>query len=177
MPTPPGSTLFSQSGPDDHFKVNSGSRSPSAPRLRWARPVHSRGQLESYLSFVELPERYLSSPVLTEPHLACTKEHGLPFLAALMRSQLAKIPFENLALHYSPHREASLDADELFERMVGSKSNRGGHCLQLNAFFGNILRSVGFEVMSSAARVNTDCQAVALRPGYRGSSYNGWYGS
>ena len=117
---------------------------------------------------------YRSSPILDRPQLARDKEHGLPFLTALMRFQLAKIPFENLVLHYSDHREASLDADELFDSMVGSKSNRGGHCLQLNSFFGNVLRSLGFDVITSAARVNTDCQAIASSSSYQGSAFNGW---
>ena len=139
-----------------------------------SREVYSVGEIDAYLSFICFTEPYRSSPLLGSPKLARDKEYGLPFLQALMRFQLAKVPFENLELHYSPSREISLDADSLFEKFVGSGSNRGGHCLQLNTFFGIVLRSLGFEVMTSAARVNTDCQAVAANPGYRGSSYNGW---
>lgn len=147
----------------------------SQSNARSTRPLYSQSQLEAYLAFIKLPEPYLSSSILAHPHLARNVVPGLPFLTALMRFQLAKVPFENLALHYSPHREVSLDADELFHNMVKSKSNRGGHCLQLNTFFGNVLRSLGFEVTSLAARVNTDCQAVASSVGYGGSSYNGWW--
>ena len=146
----------------------------SALISRSARPLYSRGQLEAYLAFIGLPKPHRSSSVLSDSRKALDKEHGLPFLKTLMLFHLAKVPFENLVLHYSSHREASLDADELFDIIVASKSNRGGHCLQVNTFFGNILRSIGFEVMTSAARVNTDSQAVATHPGYRGSSFNGW---
>ena len=138
------------------------------------RAIYNAGQLDAYLSFIHFPEPYRSSSSLGDPKGERAKEHGLPFLQALMRFQLAKVPFENLELHYSPSKEIPLDADALFERFVHSGSNRGGHCLQLNAFFGNVLRSFGFSVVTSAARVNTDCQAVAANPGYKGSSYNGW---
>ncbi|KAL9088351.1 MAG: hypothetical protein Q9165_006276 [Trypethelium subeluteriae] len=151
------------------YQQSSGSVSTDTPR-----EVYSADKIDAYLSSICFTEAYRSSPLFGSPKLARVKENGLSFLQALMRFQLAKVPFENLELHYSPSREISLDADSLFEKFVESGSNRGGHCLQLNTFFAIVLRSLGFEVTTSAARVNTDCQAVATKPGYRGSSYNGW---
>ena len=134
--------------------------------------IYSPSQLETYLAFINLREPYRTSPLRWDQRVARREELGLPFLSALMRFHLAKVPFENLVLHYSPCKEAVLEANELFDRII--TTNRGGHCLQLNAFFATVLRSLGFETMTSAAKVNTDCQAVAANPGYDGPSYNGW---
>ena len=146
------------------------------PDLRSARPAYSKSQLEAYTRLISLPEPYRSSPILAHPHLAREKAHGLPFLTALMRFHQAKVPYENLSLHYSPSssagREPSLNADDLFDRIVRDGRNRGGHCLQLNAFFAHALRGFGFDVTTSAARVSTDCQSIPSKPEL--PRYNGW---
>jgi hypothetical protein len=153
--------------------------SPEIAHSRSARPHYSNDQLYAYFSLIELPSANLSSPLLAEPALARTRAHGLPFLAALMRHHLAAIPFENLALHFPPQRDVrlndiSLDVQEIYKHIVEHGAGRGGHCLQINCMFGTVLRSLGFEVMSAAGRVNTACQDVARLPGYKGPSYNGW---
>ena len=139
-----------------------------------SRPRYSREQLDTYFAAIKLPAAHLSSPLLKDPLLARTYIHGFPFLSALILHHLATVPFENLELHYSPYRNVSLDAEELYVRMVERGERRGGQCMQLNGLFGTVLRSLGFDVMSTAGRVNTACQAVARTPGYRGPSYNGW---
>lgn len=78
--------------------------SSETPHSRSNRPQYSTAQLHAYFSFIALPPVFLSSPLLAEPSLARTSTHGLPFLAALMRHHMATIPYENLALHYSPPR-------------------------------------------------------------------------
>ena len=148
--------------------------STEVPHSRSSRPAYSSDQIQTYLDLIRLPATYRSSSALNDPTLAYTRTHGLPLLEALMRYHLATIPFENLALHYSSTREVSLDPLEIFRIIVEEKRGRGGHCLQMNCIFGTVLRSLGFEVMSTAARVNTACQAVATSPGYSGPSYNGW---
>ena len=143
-------------------------------RLRSNHTMYSLEQLGAYFARIALPPDLLASPLLKTPDLARTREHGLPFVAALMRHHLAAIPFENLSLHYSPHRYVPLDMDEVYKRMVEQGTGRGGQCMEMNGLFGNVLRSLGFEVMSTAARVNTACQDAARHPGYKGPSYNGW---
>ena len=144
------------------------------PLSRSSRPTYSSDQIQAYLDLIRLPATYRFSPALNDPTLARTCTHGLPLLEAVMRCHLATIPFENLGLHYSSTHEVSLDPLEIFRIIVGEKRGRGGHCLQMNCIFGAVLRSLGFEVMSTAARVNTACQAVATSPDYSGPSYNGW---
>ena len=148
--------------------------STTPPDALSARPVYSESQIQAYLDFIEFPASLRSIPKLDRGQIEPpqSKEHGLPFLTALMRYQLAKVPFENLVLHYSPHQEASLDPQDLIEQIIANKSNRGGHCLQLNAFFGTVLRSFNFAVMSSAARVNSDIEASRERN--QESRYKAW---
>ena len=138
------------------------------------RCTYSKSQVKAYIEFIDLPEPHRSSPLLDNARLAQDEHYALPFLTTLMRFHTAKIPFENLTLHYSRHRDVTLEPDELYERLISSGSRRGGHCLQLNCFFGTMLRSIGFEVVSSAARVNSDSQAAANSPNYSGSRYSGW---
>ena len=151
--------------------------SQEIPHSRSKRPLYSSSQLNAYLTRIDFPISYLSSPILADPGnpaLVHTEDHGLPFLTALMRHHLAAIPFENLSMHYSRNRDMTLDVEELYSIFTEQGSGRGGHCMQMNAMFGTILSSLGFHVTTVAARVNTACQAVARNPGYRGPSYNGW---
>lgn len=149
------------------------------PHSRSTRPQYSTAQLHAYFSLIALPSTFLSSPILAKPLLARTSEHGLPFLSALMRHHMATIPYENLSLHYSPNPstpspDATLDVQQIYSLIVEGGMGRGGHCLQMNGMFGTVLRSLGFDVMSTAARINTACQEVAKSPDYKGPSYNPW---
>ena len=96
-----------------------------------------------------------------------------------MRHHIVAIPYENLALHYSPHHKITpndmmLDVQEIYSLIVQEDGGRGGLCMQMNGMFATVLRSLGFEVMSTGARINTACQDVASSPGYKGPSYNAW---
>jgi hypothetical protein len=150
------------------------STSAQIAHSRSSRPVYTPDQVDAYLRHIGMPETQFASAVRSQPSFARGKEHGLPFIEALMRCHLTKIPFENLSLHYSKNPHATLDPGELFDRMVADPKGRGGHCMQMNGLVGNMLRSIGFEVMSTAARTNTACQAVAMAPNYPGPSYNPW---
>jgi arylamine N-acetyltransferase len=65
-----------------------------------------------------------------------------------------------VSLHYSTHRTLSLDLDDLFDKVV--VRSHGGYCMELNAFFGGILRALGFTVCSVGGRVRV------------GERYTGW---
>ena len=160
-------------------KISTNLDSSETPHSRSARFELSKAQLQAYFSSIGLPPTHLSSPLLAEPLLACTQAHGLPFLAALMRHHLASIPYENLAIHYSSSREfvpsiSMLDMQEIYSLIVERGTGRGGMCMQINGLFGTVLRSLGFEIMSTAARINTACQDVARTAEYEGPTYNGW---
>lgn len=108
------------------------------------RRFYNELELQKYFARINLPKRYLSSPVLSNADLAKTKEHGLPLLEALCRQHAGNVPFENLILHYSARKKVTLDLSELYAWFV--EKRRGGRCMETNSFFGTILRSVGYEV-------------------------------
>jgi arylamine N-acetyltransferase len=111
-------------------------------------------QMSQYFDHINLPREKRKSPI------------NLEFLTELVRRQLATVPFESLALHYSKHHLLSLEPDDLFEKVV--TRNMGGYCMENNTFFGVVLRSLGFKLISTGARVNIPTRG---RPG---GDYNGW---
>lgn len=88
----------------------------------------------------------------------------MDFLKRLQRYQLAAAPWENFSKFYNPIPTpvtSLLGGDELYDKFVGcgasgrldGRGGRGGGCFENNTFFGNILRSLGYDVYSGAARV------------------------
>lgn len=132
------------------------------------RPVYTPAQLSRYFDHIRFPHHYRS----ITPSLAQSPA-GLAHLKRLERYQLATVPWENLSKHYSRYSTpttAVLGANDLFEKIVGSGSGRegggggrGGGCLENNAFFGTVLRSLGFDCYSGGGRVNMG-----------GGVYTGW---
>ena len=140
------------------------------------RPRYSKEQLNTYFKRIKLPQKYFDSPVLSNPALAQTKEHGLPFVSALSRYHLANVPFENLELHYSAHKTISLNMDDLFAKFAerGLKYGRGGRCMENNGFFGTVLRSLGYEIRNCAGRVSRAMSPQKHIREDQGYTYDGW---
>src|SRR6185437_10883047 len=82
----------------------------------------------------------------------------LMFLTELQKHQLAWVPFETLALHYSANRQIYLDTQILFEKIV--EKGRGGYCLENNTFFSKILESLGFRVMNVICRITLATRGI-----------------
>ncbi|KAF1923268.1 arylamine N-acetyltransferase [Didymella exigua CBS 183.55] len=136
------------------------------------RPRYSQTQLLDYFTRIQLPQKYLNSPLLAKKLYAATKEHGLPFLHALVRSHTCEVPFENLELHYSAHKTITLDPTDLYTKIVTRQ--RGGRCMENNTFFATVLRSLGFEVRNCGGRVS---RAMSPYPEVRrnqAATYDGW---
>ena len=110
---------------------------------------YTREQIDAYLSYISFP---VTKHKAITPESSRT-EGGLTYLSALQKCQLSNVPFENLLLHYSKERLISIDKDDLFEKIVASKNGRGGYCMENNTFFGTILKTMGFEVIPTGARV------------------------
>jgi arylamine N-acetyltransferase len=110
--------------------------------------------MSQYLDHINLPQEKRNSPL------------ALDFLTELVMRQLAKVPFESLTLHYSKHHLLSLEPEDLFEKVV--TRNMGGYCMENNTFFGVVLRSLGFKLISTGARVNIPTR------GRSGGDYSGW---
>lgn len=75
----------------------------------------------------------------------------LETLTFIQQSHLARVPFDSVALHYSPTRILSLDPEDLFQKIV--VNSRGGYCMEVNTLFGAVLRSMGYSVVSVGGRV------------------------
>ncbi|KAH6668153.1 N-acetyltransferase family protein [Plectosphaerella plurivora] len=99
---------------------------------------YSEAQLNTYLKHINFP-------------LSLHPTDPLERLRLIQAHQLARIPFESLSLHYSPHRLLSLDLQDLYDKIV--TRGRGGYCMELNAFFGAILRGLGYKLINSGGRV------------------------
>jgi arylamine N-acetyltransferase len=113
--------------------------------------LYTPEQIDTYLSYISFP--ITQHKTITQA-VARTKE-GLAYLSKLQLYHLVSVPFENLSLHYSSERVISLDIDDLYEKIVGSKTGRGGYCMEQNIFFGVVMRTLGYEVIPTGARVMT----------------------
>lgn len=136
------------------------------------RPRYSVTQLHDYFARIQLPQKYLESPLLSNKSHATARQHGLPFLQALTRHHTCAVLFENLELHYSAHKTITLDPAELYTKIVNRR--RGGRCMENNTFFGTVLRSLGFEVRNCGGRVS---RAMSPYPDVRrnqAATYDGW---
>ena len=133
--------------------------------------IYSPSQILKYYARINLPEQFRYKPGDVSRNIARDPHKGLEFLAALQTFHLVNVPFENLDLHYNPSRTISIDPTHLYHKIVEKGHGRGGYCMESNGLFGTVLRSLGFEVYATAARINT-----GIDPDTRGNvpRYNGW---
>ena len=117
--------------------------------ITMARATYTKEQVHQIYDRINLPKAYRHNP---------GEDDGLKLLSALQRHHLANVPFENLELHYSPTKVINTDAELLFQKIVTQNTGRGGYCMENNLFFGTLLRSLGFCVMSTGGRVNMAAQ-------------------
>ncbi len=82
-------------------------------------------------------------------------------LQQLMLRHIARVPFENVGIHYSPSHQLSLETDALFDKIV--VRSKGGYCVELNAFFAAVLRALGYTVLTVGGRVRAGAE-----------KYTGW---
>jgi hypothetical protein len=128
------------------------------------RPTYTRDQLSTYVDKCIAP-----SPSYTLETLESEiKADPLAALGTLQLRQMAFNPWGNLALHYSWHRAITLDAHALYHKIV--ERGLGGYCMENNAFFSTILRSLGYNLFVSGARVS-----LALDGEKDDEGFAGWY--
>jgi N-hydroxyarylamine O-acetyltransferase len=72
-------------------------------------------------------------------------------LEALHHANIHAIVFENLDIHLG--RPIEIDVPRVFDKII--RNDRGGFCYELNALFGSLLVSLGYDVSVHAARVVT----------------------
>jgi arylamine N-acetyltransferase len=128
------------------------------------RPTYTASQLTQWLNLINptkspIPLKDLTVDILADP---------LATLSKIQLWQLAAIPFGNLVLHYSPHHIISLDTETLFTKIVGRRM--GGYCMENNTFFATVLRSLGYKLYTTGARVSWALDEDHKDPG----GYSGW---
>jgi len=153
------------------FRSTTAKMAPTAPLS--ARPLYTSEQIHQFYDRISLPQQHRHEPGEQTNNLIHDPDASLGFLAALQRHCLASIPFENLALHYSTHHTISLDPDHLFEKIIASPDGRGGYCMENNKLMYTILKTLGFDLVSSGARVNEGGASGSSLP-YDQCTYNGW---
>ncbi|KAI9857196.1 MAG: N-terminal acetyltransferase [Trichoglossum hirsutum] len=91
---------------------------------------------------------------------------SLSYLTELLKRHRAKVPFENLSIHYSKTHLLSLDPSDLYTKIVDR--GMGGYCMELNIFFGTVLRSLGYTLFYAGGRVSDTTAGIP------GAGYAGW---
>lgn len=132
------------------------------------RPTYSKAQISAYFTHISLPQHHQSQAFSIAS--SGSVDEQLDFLISLQRHQLCKIPFENLAIHYSPHHTVSIDPEHLYNKIVANNRGRGGYCMENNCFFGTVLRTLGFNHYSAGGRVSDGVNGGA--EGVFGAWYN-----
>lgn len=137
-------------------------------------PTFTVDQLDAFFSRISLSN--------TERELIASSGHqvsslsssdALRCLTVLLRRTIATLPFENLDLHYSQQKAISLNLDHLFNKMVVRDCGRGGYCMEMNAVFACVLRTLGFQVSSVGSRINNTMLSKdpSVQPKYGGWSH------
>ncbi|ETI25328.1 hypothetical protein G647_02100 [Cladophialophora carrionii CBS 160.54] len=135
--------------------------SPRAPSSSF-RPTYTREQLATYVS-----KHIAPSPSYTLETLeAEIQADPLAALGTLQLRQMAFNSWGNLALHYSWHRTITLDSDALYHKIV--ERGLGGYCMENNAFFSTVLRSLGYQLYVTGARVSHSLDGDKDDPGFAG---------
>lgn len=127
------------------------------PLIPFPLATYTESQLHCYLEHIKYP----NPDVLPPPTLTT--------LQKLMTYHLARVPFENLIIHYSPHHNVILDPQHLYHKIV--ERGFGGYCMENNGCFSVVLRSLGFDVWTVGGKVSktVDTQGVD-----RDGAYLGW---
>lgn len=109
-------------------------------------PLSSK-QVDAYLKHLEVPEETIQAL-----RLGPSSPGALKAVTRLQQCHLAKVPFENLDMHYSTFGYMQLDSEVVFDRIVGR--NRGGLCFEAHPLLARLLMSLGFSLYLTGGRLN-----------------------
>ena len=111
--------------------------------------------VDEYFAHIELPLGFRRDQ---------NPKFDLNFLAAIQAHHISRIPYENVALHYSHEPSISLNVLHIYNKLV--KNGRGGYCMENNILLYHILRTLGFQVYLTGARLHRDPSSAT--PGWSG---------
>jgi arylamine N-acetyltransferase len=110
--------------------------------------IYTPAQIIQFFDYISLPKRFYPD---NKPPL------DVEFLRALHVHHIAKIPYENLSLHYNPgspvDQKVILEPQFLFDKVVTKDSGRGGYCMEGSLLFLWMLTSLGFDAYATGVRI------------------------
>ena len=116
------------------------------------RFTFSHEQLDQYFDRIALPQ---PKRIFNVSSLGADEQ--LLYLTALLKHQLARIPFENLTQHYSGHRVVDVKPLHIFRKVI-DHPGWGGYCMEANSLLHHLLLSLGFDCYIAAGRVWTPAE-------------------
>jgi hypothetical protein len=134
--------------------------------LSHRRPTYTDAQLTTYLALLFGATHAYADPSVLRAAIA--SNHPLPALSSLQLAHVAAIPWGSLALHYSPTKRLSLDAEHVFTKLVVRRL--GGYCMEMNTLFATVLRSLGVVFYVTGARISNAVAAPEEDP----EGFQGW---
>jgi len=102
-------------------------------------------------------DAYLARIAVSRPALSPPSLDGL---RTLMIGQLQNIPFEDIDIVNG--KKISMDLPDVVDKLLTKK--RGGYCFEQNTLFEAALQSLGYEVISSLARVRYNRPPDVITP-------------
>ena len=111
------------------------------------------------------------SPLQLAAYLAHLRVPSSPTLTQLVAHHLRYVPFESLSLHYTPTPGIDISLAAVYAKVVGAGAGRGGYCMEVNTLFCALLRTLGFSVFTTGARVST---AVTSNGKDTSGDFTGW---
>jgi hypothetical protein len=136
--------------------------------------TYSPEQMGMYFDHIMLADKWRYHPICIESREPGTLSHSqaFEFLEVLQAHQISAVPFENLHLHYSPHKTIDISKESVFNKIVAKASGRGGYCMENNTLFFVVLKTLGFDVFLTGARVNSATQPNGTKG--EEEKYKGW---
>lgn len=117
------------------------------------RATYTEEQIYQFYDRINLPSKWRLD--LEQAKKTSHGDQALEYLTVLKRYTLVSVPFENIELHYSRTQVIDIHPQVLFQKIVSQGTGRGGYCMENNALFATVLRTLGFTIMSTGARVNS----------------------
>ena len=135
------------------------------------RPTFSTDQLNQYLTHLHRTLPSTSSRLTLQNLRTQIEASPLKAISTLMRLHLSSIPWGNLSLHYSTHHTISITPpSHVFNKLI--TRNHGGYCMEQNLLFATILRSLGYAVYLTGARISNALDLTGAARDKEG--YSGW---
>lgn len=135
-------------------------------------PTYNTAQCHAIYNRIALPTHHRHEPGTASRSAARSAENGLPYLTALQQAALLHVPFENLELHYSHHKTISANPAVIYDKIITQDTGRGGYCMENNMLFATFLRSLGFDIYMTGAKVSDAEQPTSndegAGPGFTG---------